>query len=1087
MLHRSFKPAKCKTALKLAASRIKLMRNKREVQVKQMKRDLVKLLVSGQDRTARIRVEHVLREEKTMAAYDLLEIYCELLVARLPIIESQKTCPIDLKEAISSVIFASPRCADIPELLDVRKHFKAKYGKEFASAAVELRPDCGVSRLLVEKLSAKAPDGPTKMKILREIAEEHNIKWDPESFEEKDTKPPEDLLNGPSSFEAASRMHAEPPNVPVTPHHVGRGPVNFQEAPKQVESPNVHMNLNEHNARPSSLPQSFASTMASDPPHPELKPLGGGSEGMKHTHSFTGDGHSYTGQNWNMDFKDATAAAQAAAESAERASMAARAAVELSSREMTTRQQSMKSQKSSTYGPRDEGLWNIAGSKLPGESAKDQIKYTFQERSSGNLTERIDRNDLDDARLTERFNQINSTMAASNYVDSVAPMPDNFQVADKYPRNDSLDSVTRGFSGEANLKERSNLSGREFVNEEDEMKSEEESVRKQSSRVSSHSHSSSLGDDHLVVPNLFQQNVVNNFDDDPFISYEGMNEITAKETTSYGNDVLAFDDSGSEYGDGDEHHQQEISGYPQDQESSSHMLAMKQEKLGLESYLPQQHSTTVFSEGLENSTIHPSQDDLFPATFDDSDGPSSESEEEKEKFKLVGSLGTGYKQNVFSSNPELPTGSSSVEKEDVGSNKKSWLSASTYDELNLEKNHGIEVNDGSNREYEYAYMPSTQPSTIPMSSQSKSSGLNAESFNNHQHSRRSSGLALVQEVKNDVQTPESIGTMMDAEVSKDFSLEGDKELNFGTLTGGLRNKGYRQPPYTRNPGNASLSRQDVEDTCTRNRIEQSSLSPKVETSISLGFRDQESDSKMVRSKVNEKTSTRAPITYFDSSDDSDVELPQQTFGKTQKPYKQKADNEANRRPSSKTYFDSDNSDSEQGFAKQTSSSKIPFGTGFSRRTKVTSALDRNYLPKASVPSESTETVDDGLQKKSSAKTSYGTESRQEWQSQSQSQERPDNVIGSEEPKGVHKQAASKQITISKSSSNEDNWKISALEQPSSSLPKIAASAKSESSKILNKETPSRENSINKAGHVHPKLPDYEALTANMQSLRQNRQ
>lgn len=59
-----------------------------------------------------------------------------------------RNCPIDLKEAITSVVFASPRCGDIPELLDVRKHFTAKYGKEFISAAVELRPDCGVSRMV---------------------------------------------------------------------------------------------------------------------------------------------------------------------------------------------------------------------------------------------------------------------------------------------------------------------------------------------------------------------------------------------------------------------------------------------------------------------------------------------------------------------------------------------------------------------------------------------------------------------------------------------------------------------------------------------------------------------------------------------------------------------------------------------------------------------------------------------------------------------------------------------------------------------------------------------------------------------------
>lgn len=53
-----------------------------------------------------------------------------------------------MREAIAGVVFASPRCADIPELMDVRKQFLAKYGKEFITSALEVRPDCGVSRLV---------------------------------------------------------------------------------------------------------------------------------------------------------------------------------------------------------------------------------------------------------------------------------------------------------------------------------------------------------------------------------------------------------------------------------------------------------------------------------------------------------------------------------------------------------------------------------------------------------------------------------------------------------------------------------------------------------------------------------------------------------------------------------------------------------------------------------------------------------------------------------------------------------------------------------------------------------------------------
>lgn len=50
-------------------------------------------------------VEHVVREENTMAAYDLLEIYCELIVTRLPIIESQKYVADKLNHSIKEFIF----------------------------------------------------------------------------------------------------------------------------------------------------------------------------------------------------------------------------------------------------------------------------------------------------------------------------------------------------------------------------------------------------------------------------------------------------------------------------------------------------------------------------------------------------------------------------------------------------------------------------------------------------------------------------------------------------------------------------------------------------------------------------------------------------------------------------------------------------------------------------------------------------------------------------------------------------------------------------------------------------------------------
>lgn len=45
-----------KTALRMALARIKLLRNRKEVQVRQMRREVAQLLEADQDQTARIRV-----------------------------------------------------------------------------------------------------------------------------------------------------------------------------------------------------------------------------------------------------------------------------------------------------------------------------------------------------------------------------------------------------------------------------------------------------------------------------------------------------------------------------------------------------------------------------------------------------------------------------------------------------------------------------------------------------------------------------------------------------------------------------------------------------------------------------------------------------------------------------------------------------------------------------------------------------------------------------------------------------------------------------------------------------------------------
>ncbi|WMV22797.1 hypothetical protein MTR67_016182 [Solanum verrucosum] len=104
-----------KTCLTLAISRIKLLQNKRDAQLRLMRKEIAQFLQTGQEAIARIRVEilryfylliiplrisltsinfiqveHIIREQNVWAAYEILELFCEFVYARVPILESQK-------------------------------------------------------------------------------------------------------------------------------------------------------------------------------------------------------------------------------------------------------------------------------------------------------------------------------------------------------------------------------------------------------------------------------------------------------------------------------------------------------------------------------------------------------------------------------------------------------------------------------------------------------------------------------------------------------------------------------------------------------------------------------------------------------------------------------------------------------------------------------------------------------------------------------------------------------------------------------------------------------------------------------------
>lgn len=175
-----FTPAKCKTSLRLCLGRVKLLKNKKRVALQALRREIAELMRAGKYDSARVRVEGVLREEAMLEAFEVLDLFCELLVVRLPLISSTADLPADLREAVATVVYASRRASELPELAQIRAQFAAKYGKAFVAACAEdaTAAACGVSPVALEKLSAAAPADETASARLRAVAEEHGVAFD---------------------------------------------------------------------------------------------------------------------------------------------------------------------------------------------------------------------------------------------------------------------------------------------------------------------------------------------------------------------------------------------------------------------------------------------------------------------------------------------------------------------------------------------------------------------------------------------------------------------------------------------------------------------------------------------------------------------------------------------------------------------------------------------------------------------------------------------------------------------------------------------------------------------------------------------
>ncbi|KAF5304485.1 hypothetical protein FQA39_LY09681 [Lamprigera yunnana] len=172
---------KLKTNLRLALNRLKLLEKKKTELTMKARKEIADYIQAGKYERAKIRVEHIIREDYLVEAMEIVEMYCDLLLARFGLITQMKELDEGIAEAVSSLIWVSPRMqADVQELKPIAELFASKYGHQYVESC-KTEEIGTINEKLKHKLSIQSPPKLLVEKYLIEIANNYNIAYEPDA------------------------------------------------------------------------------------------------------------------------------------------------------------------------------------------------------------------------------------------------------------------------------------------------------------------------------------------------------------------------------------------------------------------------------------------------------------------------------------------------------------------------------------------------------------------------------------------------------------------------------------------------------------------------------------------------------------------------------------------------------------------------------------------------------------------------------------------------------------------------------------------------------------------------------------------
>jgi len=172
--------SKLKTNLKLSTSRLKLLERKKTELAQKARKEIADMVAAGKSERAKIRVEHIIREDYFVEALEIVEMFCDALLSRFGLLQQSKMLDPTLTEPVSSLLWVAPHIqADVSEMKIISDLLTQKYGKKYTEACRSENMDT-VSEKLKHKLSLRPPPKILIEKYLIEISKNYNVPYEPD-------------------------------------------------------------------------------------------------------------------------------------------------------------------------------------------------------------------------------------------------------------------------------------------------------------------------------------------------------------------------------------------------------------------------------------------------------------------------------------------------------------------------------------------------------------------------------------------------------------------------------------------------------------------------------------------------------------------------------------------------------------------------------------------------------------------------------------------------------------------------------------------------------------------------------------------